>query len=344
MKIITYGESVWNDSTQQYESANECSYEYSGNLALAKGGEQSSSGGGITTQVSEPWSQQIPYLNQGFSTARSMFLDTDPPNYYPNSTVAPFSPEKETALQMQTMRALSGSPLQPVSNAQNLATMSGAYLPTNNPFNTTLNEEFDNPANSARFNAAIEAAGRKINPMVDSAFESSGRLNSGLAQTARQQALSDAFAGMYMQDKSLTAQDRAMRGQNYSSERDNMMRAMMFAPELANADYLDAATLGEVGDQRGAMSQQLLSDQVNRYNYNQNIMQQQLKDYMPLVSGNYGGTTTGVSNQNQTTSRGSNPLSGGLGGAMAGYQLASGISGFNPLIGAGIGLLGGGFF
>jgi hypothetical protein len=340
MKVYIKGELVWNDDAQRYEGANETTYEYSGNLALAKG-EQQTSSGGTQTQVTEPWSVQIPYLTQGFSTAKNLLLDSPPPGYYPNSTVAPFSPEKETALQLQTMRALTGSPLQPMSNALNMATMSGAYLPANNPFNTTLNQEYEDPTNSAGFNAMFDSAARKITPMVDSVFERSGRLNSGLAQQAKTQALSDAFANQYMQDKNLTLQDRAMRAQNFGNERENQMRAMMFSPQLAANDYLDFSTLGEVGDVRDAMASQVLGDDVNRYNYNQNIMQDQLAKFMQLIGGNYGGTTVGTTDQTQSSSGGKSGFSSGLGGALGGYSLASKISGFNPLFGAAMGGLGG---
>ena len=46
------------------------------------------------------------------------------------------------------------------------------------------------------FNEAMDAAANDIQPRVQGAFNSAGRLNSGLAQTAMAGELSDAFAGL----------------------------------------------------------------------------------------------------------------------------------------------------
>lgn len=347
-KIYTLIEQRWDKETGRYITVEEVSYDYAGNLALAKGEQtasQQSSTSGNSTQVSEPWSVQVPYLTQGFQNAQDLFINQKPPQYYPNSTVSPFSPEKETALQLQTTRALTGSPLQPVGNAQALGTMAGAYLPTNNPYNSTLNDEFNDPSNNQRWQDAIGSATRQIIPAVDSSFERSGRFNSGLADTAKTQAVADAYANQYMNDKSLTQQDRAMRGQNFTNERENMMRSMIFSPQLSNNDYADFSQLGAVGDQRDAMGQSQLTDDVNRFNYGQNINQQQLAQYMQLISGNYGGTTTSNFNQNSssnsTQSGGKSQAAGGIGGALGGFNTASSIGGVNPLFGGALGLLGG---
>jgi hypothetical protein len=76
-----------------------------------------------------------------------------------------------------------------------------------------------------------------------------------------------------------------------------------------------------------------LQDNINRYNYEQNIGDQKLQNYMSLV----GGGTLG-SNTVQPVFR--NQGASALGGALGGSQLAS-MAGFNPMYGAiGGGLLG----
>jgi hypothetical protein len=76
-----------------------------------------------------------------------------------------------------------------------------------------------------------------------------------------------------------------------------------------------------------------LQDQVNRFNFEQNIEQQKLKDYLALV----GGGTIG-SNTIQPVQR--NTAASALGGALGGAQLGA-AAGFNPMLGAvGGGLLG----
>ena len=97
---------------------------------------------------------------------------------------------------------------------------------------------------------------------------------------------------------------------------------------------MDLQQLAAVGAAREGQSQAELQDQVNRFNFEQNIDQQKLRDYMALV----GGGTVGSSNV-QPVFR--NPAASALGGALGGAQLASSLGGFNPMYGAiGGGLLG----
>jgi hypothetical protein len=357
-KIYTRIESQWDNVKQRYVTTDADFYWYGGKVAHAKGGGQSvqqipSSQTTSQVQVSEPWAPQIPYLTRGFSEAENLFLDKSAPGFYPKPMTTPFTPEKETALQLQALRATTGSPLQPLSNMQGLLTLGGGYLPSKNPYDTTLNEEFELPINSERFNNAIGSATRKIIPQVDSVFERSGRTGSGLAQQAKTQAISDAFADTYLQEKALTQQDRVARGQNYTNERENMMRALMFAPTLAASDYADFAALSEVGDVRQAYDDAAKSEDIARYDYSQNIRQKQLQDYMALINGNYGGTSTMTGTQMGSQGQlmpTSNPVAGGVGGALAGANLASKLGGIPGMswaggpwgmaAGAGLGLIG----
>src|SRR5262245_31573306 len=58
------------------------------------GGGGSGGGGGTQTtiQKSDPWSGQQSYLTTAYEEAKKL-LDNPAPQYYPNSTVVPFSPE-----------------------------------------------------------------------------------------------------------------------------------------------------------------------------------------------------------------------------------------------------------
>jgi hypothetical protein len=59
--------------------------------------------------------------------------------------------------------------------------------------------------------------------------------------------------------------------------------------------------------QQREISQQQLDEDVNRFQFDQNIQDQKLANYANLVQGNYGSTTTG------TASRGGLGLAGNLG-------------------------------
>jgi hypothetical protein len=78
-----------------------------------------------------------------------------------------------------------------------------------------------------------------------------------------------------------------------------------------------AGNLNDIGMSQRELSQQQLDEDVNRYQFGQNIQDQKLANYMNLIQGNYGGSTT------QTASRGGLGLAGNLGqlgGSVAYFQ------------------------
>ncbi len=260
-----------------------------------------------TTQKTEPWDKQKSFLTYGFDEAKKQYNDSRP-EYFPGSTVIPFSPETQTAQNLTTMRALNGSPINAAGNAQLTNTLNDQYL-----------------YGGEGFDRALTAATNKALPMVDSRFEQSGRFNSGLAKTAQTQAIGDAFAGQYGQ------------------ERENQMRSMMFAPQMANQDYADIGQLASVGGQREAMSAQELQDQMSRFDFGQNQPSAKLSQYMNLIQGNYGNT------QSTTSPLYRNQGAGMLGGALGGLSAASSLGALPGLsaiggpwgmaAGAGLGML-----
>jgi len=103
------------------------------------------------------------------------------------------------------------------------------------------------------------------------------------------------------------------------------------APQFAELDYRDAQRLAQVGSARESDAMAQLQDNINRFNYEQNIDDQKLRNYMALISGGtVGSNTIQPVFRNQGTSA--------LGGALGGAQLASLI---NPSYGA-MGAIGGG--
>jgi hypothetical protein len=271
-----------------------------------------SGGGGTTTtntiQRSDPWSGQVPYLQDAFSEARRLYYGTNPqtvngmqipdpnatPQYFPGSTVAPLSPETEQALQLQTGRALAGSPAVDAAQAEAQRTLSGDYLAAGNPY----------------LSQVAQSVGDAVRPQVDSRFVASGRYGSPGYAEATARALADAIAPYAFQ--------------NYTAERTNMERTASDAPALAQADYTDISALGDVGARRQAQAQALLQDEVNRWNFNQNRDAARLAQYLAMIQGNYGNTT----NTSQTVD------------AQRSDSAATLASLFQGLLGGGKGLLG----
>ena len=154
-----------------------------------------------------------------------------------------------------------------------------------------------NPLMSMAFQPVIDT--------IESRFSKYGRLGSG----ANQSALASGLAPIA-----------------YKAQQD----ALRMAPNIQN---LDAQQLAKVGGAREADAMAQLQSDIDRFNFEQNIDDQRLANYLSLV----GGGTVG-SNTAQPVFR--NRGLSSLGGALGGSQLA-GLAGFNPMIGAiGGGLLG----
>ncbi len=279
-----------------------------------------------TIQKSEPWAQQIPYLvgdpKKGipglFPEANRLYQSAGP-LYYPGQTVADMSPERAAALAAQAARAQGGSPLMAASAAELGKTLGGAYLNAN-PY----------------LQSAIDAASRGVTrnyqdavaPGIDSAFSLAGRYGSGAHVAAHDAA-----------EKNLAAQLGDVAGnlgyQGYATERANMLNALNAVPAYAQADYGDIAQLADVGRQREALAQALIDDQIARWNFEQQMPADKLRQYAGLVQGNLGGTTS-------TTQ----PYSSGagiLGGATSGAGLGSLFGPWGVGIGAILGGLLGAF-
>lgn len=274
------------------------------------GGESGGSQSTQTIQKSDPWSGQQPYLTTGFQKAGE-FLNGPPNQYFQGQVVTPFSPETQAALMATTLRAVNGSPVNAAATRQTMDTLNGNYL-------------FGNPGFDNAFGAAFNSASNKIIPQVQSAFERAGRTGSGLAQTAQTQALGDAFANLYMPA--------------WQGERENQMRAALFAPQVANQDYTDIQQLANVGAQEEALTSDYLKNATAQYYYNQGAPLEQLQNYMNIIQGNYGGTSSSSSTSDVSGagSGGRNPLISGVGGL-----LSSSILGVSPMTGLAMGILGG---
>jgi hypothetical protein len=156
-----------------------------------------------------------------------------------------------------------------------------------------------NPLMSMAFKPAIDA--------VTSQFAKSGRYGSG----ANQQALTSALAPMA-----------------YKAQQD----ALTLAPQYQN---LDAQQLAQVGSAREADAMAQLQDNINRFNYEQNIGDQKLQNYMSLVGG---GTLGSNTVQPVFRNQGASALGGALGGAQLG-NLAGFGGGTGALLGGLLGLL-----
>ena len=151
-------------------------------------------------------------------------------------------------------------------------------------------------------NPLMSMAFQPVVDTIESRFSKAGRYGSG----ANQSALASGLAPMA-----------------YKAQQD----ALKMAPNIQN---LDAQQLAKVGGAREADAMAQLQSDIDRFNFEQNIDDQRLANYLSLVGGGTVGSTTA---QPVFRNKGLSALGGALGGA----QLAN-LAGFGGGTGA---LLGG---
>ncbi len=146
------------------------------------------------------------------------------------------------------------------------------------------------PGSSPIFDAIMSS----VKPQVDSTFSRAGRTGgSPLAMEALSRGVSRGMAPV-------------------------MESAAGRAPGLAAADYADIDRLKAVGTRREGQAGARLDESIGRFNFAQSEPTNRIAQYMGLVQGNYGGTST------QTTRQDTNPLLMGLGAATSLAPLAVG--------------------
>lgn len=282
---------------------------------------KSSGGKQKTTTTTEPWSGVKPYLLSGYKDAQSLY-NQGAPGYYPGQANAPMSSYTKQSLDGTAQRAAYGSPLVNAAQDQLQKTINGDYLNSN-------------PYLQGAINAAVQpitnAFSSEVMPGIDSNFSAAGRYGSGLQGAAYNDA-NDTLA------RNIGNVSTNMAYQNYGDERQRQMQSMLFAPEMARQDYADLAMLGQAGQGYDQYNQNLINSDIEKWNYLQNADWNYLNDYIGLLNGATGSSST----TKAPGQAGMSPLTGALGGAMAGASLGSAIPGVGTLFGAlGGGLLGG---
>ena len=257
----------------------------------------------VSQSKSEPWSGQIPYLNQAFGLAGT--AANKPMSFFPGQTYAGFSPETEAALKGQTDLATGGSDVMNASGANLTKTAQGDYLNAGNPY----------------FSQMADRIRGEIQPNIEGRWAGTGGASAGMNR-ALGLGLGDAIGSLAYQ--------------NYGDERNRQMQTSLFAPSYENALFGRLGKLGEVGGIREDLAQQGINESMNRFNFDQMEPYQRAQLLMNIIGGNYGGTTEGT--QTTTLPRRS-PGSTALGGALSGA--AMGGSALGPWGALGGGILGG---
>ena len=277
----------------------------------------------------QQYAQPAPQIPGILPEASRLYQDVNP-SFFPGSTVAQFTPYQQAAQSLTANRAMQGSPIDRAASNQVQGTLGGNY------FGGGMNPlAMDALSQTARgdflggegFNNSFRAAYNKITPSVDSAFQASGRGGSGLADVAKTEALGNAFAGLYGQERQNQLNAAGQLGQfgqtSFENERQRQLQALGISPMLANQDYADFGQLMNVGGQQQGLNQQNIQEQIGRHDFGQNLPFWKLGQYQNFIN-----PILGVGGSSSSASPlSSNPLAGAVGGGLLGYQAGGAIGG-----------------
>lgn len=272
----------------------------------------SGGGGGNTTTntIADPWSGVKPYLQSAYNRAAQLYENPSQyPQYFPYSTVAPQSDLTTGAIDY-------AQGLAPTYDALNQNLTNAFQFSTQDMLNPESNQYLQQYAQGAVRPIYNELLTRVIPSISDEAIQAGGYggTRQNLA-TARAVDLANQSAG------DITSK---IYSDAYSSALDNYTKTLLGAPSVYGALTQPFNLLTQAGGIEQQQSQQEINDLFNRYNYNETIDYNMLRDYLSLLQGTPWGQSTTMPGP-QTS-----PVQGALGGASLGYAGASALGASNP--------------
>ena len=288
-----------------------------------------SSGTETVTQNSEPWSAAQPHLRNIFSGAQSLY--NQGAEYYPGSTVVPFS--NQTVAGMQGLEdqfsqanpvgydAMQGAITGVAGQNQNnpfVSNIQNAGAQQNNAGANVLQDFANNGQSNPYLDASFNRAAEQVRDNTSAMFSKAGRYGS----VAHQDQLSDSLGDMatnfygaaYDQDQNRRFGAAEALGARQAGDLSRNLGAQQAAAGVqqgANSQSLAAAGmvpglndysqsnnrgLMGLGQMHEGMAQQQLADSMNRWNFGQNAGWDLLSRYngtvQPLAA--MGGSSTGT--------------------------------------------------
>jgi hypothetical protein len=224
------------------------------------GGGAQPAGNTTTTQTQNPWSGQQPYLTEAFQGANNLYQNYSP-QYFPQSTVAPFNPTQKLGLDLSTAYGLNGNPAVNSGTAAITGINSGALLGSNPYLNATEQNVLSN-----------------VVPGIEATFNGGNRMNSPGGAFAASQGAASAIAPYAFSD--------------YETQIGNILKGAAIAPELQNSAVQNLGLINQAGQTEQGQQQAQLNDAINRWNFGQQLPYNRQSIFDQMISGTYGGTGT----------------------------------------------------
>jgi len=235
-----------------------------------------SGGTRVTESRSEPWEIQSPYLESGFGQAKAIY-NRGAPSFYGGPTVAGFDPAEEAA-----QAATLGYAMGPEAREQQLAAQG------------SLMQGLSGQVDPAAYNPLASALATGVQSKL------TGEILPGIRESLVRHQPGGSTRGDLVQNKAIA--DAVTSGMTkpladmytsaYGKAQDRAVQSGQMYPSIMGAPMGLYGAMGDVGAQRRAMSQEGINRSMAEYNYEANKQQQQLSNYMNMISGNYGGVTT----------------------------------------------------
>jgi len=226
------------------------------------------SGSQSTTTSTAPWSGMRPYLVgreargrrpaiTGIMPEAERLYNLGPDQYFPDPTVAGFSPDQLAAQAAIRARATGGSPLNRSAAEYVQRTLGGGY--TDAYLAGTGGENLFN---------SLDA---RLRPATAAQFALAGRGGSPAHARAYAEGMTNAWA--------------PYATQLYGQERGLQQNAVPLAMQLAGQDYIDASALAGIGGQQQAQSQAEIDAAKARFDFGQTADDEALRRYAAMIQG-----------------------------------------------------------
>ena len=269
--------------------------------------------GAFTSQATtEPWKEQIPYLEKAFQTAENLYMRGGKPTlpgYYPDPTVAGFDPYQTMGQESIINYATGQRPaaLQSAAEVANLGQMYGQTPFTGQQRADLLAGRVDTGAGTPYGDIANTYGQQFINQMtkgladvrqgmvgsIGMPVQPGGGSRGDLAQerviASGQQALAQNLANLYGGAYQTAQGQRFPMAQMELGQRAAGLEAY---PTIMGAPMGMYQAIGDVGAQRRGMTQEGINQAMMRYNYEAQRPQTALQNYLSSISGAYGGRST----------------------------------------------------
>lgn len=218
-----------------------------------------SQGTSTSTSSSSPWPAQQPFIKEVMSEAKDLY-HSGGPKYYPGSTVAGFSADQRRGMYGINNIATKGNATANMGEKFTQDVLGGKY--SGDPFGSQVYHNIEN----------------KVLPSVNSQFSASGRYGSGAHADTATRSLTDAFA--------------PYASQQYQQGLDRMGQAANAGQQYLDNDYRAANAQMQVGGMRQQLAQAEIGDAKNRFDFQQDLPANKLGQYLQMIGGNWGNTST----------------------------------------------------